>query len=115
MTSLAFGIVIPGGSIDPGMWIVARAAANPHVGAVEAFAVSQTVRLEAYVLNSARSAYRDLRPGAVTLAAEIRHFFGVARSQFRDDCLTGVARANRLQMCFRRAMASFALHTLDHS
>lgn len=58
------------------MRIVAGDAAHARIGAVEAFTVGQTVRLEADVGDPAGTLHRNAFPRAVALAAEIAHLLG---------------------------------------
>jgi hypothetical protein len=57
------------------MWIVTRQATDPGIVAVIAFAVRETIRLEANINHPAPPDSYNRFPGTMTLAAEFRYFF----------------------------------------
>ena len=78
------------------MRIVARRASDAAVVGIVALAVGQAIGLEADVLNAARTVDRDLRPGAMALAAEVGQVLGgeLARAS-SSDCRRGGHRTGR--------------------
>src|SRR5207249_5243649 len=90
------------------MRIVAGRAADSIIRCVVAFAVAESIRLEAHILNSAGAARRNLGPGAMTLPAEVRHLLGSECSELWHGRFAGYVR-------FRRPMASLAAHAFAHA
>src|SRR5262249_29919379 len=114
VTRPAFGIVCARRGLDLTVRIVASCASDSLVFSVEAFAVAQAIWLETHILNSARTVHGDLRPGTVTLPAEVRHLLGGQRPELAHGSGDGVSRAHSPQMPFRCRMASRALHPFYH-
>src|ERR1035438_5354443 len=75
-------------SFDGAVRIVAGGAANPVVSGIVALTVAQSVRLKLNVLDSLRAVGRDLRPGAMTLAAEVRHLLSREIAEHAHGCLS---------------------------
>src|SRR5579864_4801670 len=88
------------------MRIMAGRAPDSTIRSIVAFTVTQAIRLEAHILNSARAAGRNLRPCAMTLTAEVRHLLSSERCE--------VAHFPGPDAWVVGAMASLALHSFDH-
>src|SRR5262249_11069061 len=115
MTGRAFRVVRAGAGLHIPVRIVTGCAADSIIRGVVAFAVAQTIRLKAYVLNAARTVHGNLRPGTVTLPAEVRHFLRGQSAKFSHGPASSASRAARSQMLLRWPVASLALHAFDHS
>jgi hypothetical protein len=76
MASPTFVIVSRSFCFHIAMRLVAGRATNTGIAGIVALADHQTVRLEPQVANVVRTVGGDLRPGAVTAAAKVGHFFG---------------------------------------
>src|SRR5579883_1871118 len=67
--------------------IMARDATNAGIGAIEAFAVCQTIRLETHVRWASPPSSHHQFPRSMTLAAESRDVFRRQASQPRRSCI----------------------------
>lgn len=76
MTGQAFSIVRRVFTDEILMRVVAGETADSRIGAVEALAVGQPVRLEAHVDHTPSVASHHRLPAAMTLTAEARYIFG---------------------------------------
>src|SRR5690348_7032869 len=106
VTGAAFDIVGFERGLEGPVRVVAGGALDAAVGSVVALGSGEPVRLEADVLNPARSVRRDLRPRAMALAAEVGQLF---RGQ-RGKLLHGRAGT---QMGFGAPVAALAQDTRD--
>src|SRR5437588_2040063 len=77
------------------MGVVTCRATNADVGGIVALAVGEPVRLKADIVDAARTVDRDLRPGAMTTAAAVRHFFGGEAGEFGHLTFSGIAGTHR--------------------
>src|SRR5277367_6385652 len=89
------------------MRIVAGDAADSGIGAVEALAIGQPIRLEAHVGLASPVAAYDRLPGAMAFSAEIRQVLGREASQLRRHC-TQIAFEHAGIMRARADVAMFA-------
>jgi hypothetical protein len=71
VTVEALGVITRRLVIGRGVGIVTGCTGNAAVGGIVAFAVSQSIRLEANVLDALGSVGCDVFPGAMTGAAEV--------------------------------------------
>ena len=99
---------------DTLMRIMAGHAANSQVQSVIASAIREAIRLETDVVNPIGTVRRNVGPGAMTLAAKVRHFFGCELRQFGHISQVAVTRLNTCNVAFSSRVAVDALQAGLH-
>ena len=92
-----------------GMRIVASRTADARIRGVVTLAVRQPVRLKAHVRDVVRPLRRNLRPGAVALAAKVGNFFRAKTRQMTRRHLRRTSAPDARQMFFRIFVAALAV------